>query len=72
MTMSHRPPSYDDLMRASRRHFLGASALGLGALAMGDVLARHGVVGFCTYGEQWNSVHLNQTFTGLVLGGFHG
>jgi hypothetical protein len=39
MTMSHRPPSYDDLMRASRRHFLGASALGLGALAMGDVLA---------------------------------
>jgi hypothetical protein len=39
---------------------------------MGDVMARHGVVGFCTYGEQWNSVHLNQTFTGLVLGGFHG
>jgi len=39
MTMSHRPPSHDDLMRASRRHFLGASALGLGALAMGDVLA---------------------------------
>ena len=39
MIMSHRPPSYDDLMRASRRHFLGASALGLGALAMGDVLA---------------------------------
>jgi hypothetical protein len=39
---------------------------------MGTVMARHGVVGFCTYGEQWNSVHLNQTFTGLVLGGFHG
>ena len=26
--------SYDDLMRASRRHFLGASALGLGASVM--------------------------------------
>ena len=40
-----RPPSYDDLMRFSRRHFLGASALGLGAAALGDILgtrAAHG------------------------------
>ena len=32
------PPRYDDLMRFSRRHFLGASALGLGGLAMGEIL----------------------------------
>ena len=30
---------YDELMRCSRRHFLGASALGLGALALNDILA---------------------------------
>jgi hypothetical protein len=34
----------------------------------GAVLARHGVVGFSTYGEQFNAVHVNQTFTGMVLG----
>jgi hypothetical protein len=26
------------------------------------------VTGFNTYGEQFNSVHVNQTFTGIVLG----
>ena len=31
-------PSYDALMHATRRHFLGASALGLGALAMRGIL----------------------------------
>jgi hypothetical protein len=31
------PPTYDELMRPSRRHFLGASALGLGAIALGDI-----------------------------------
>ena len=30
---------YDELMRCSRRHFLGASAMGLGALALSDILA---------------------------------
>jgi hypothetical protein len=32
------PPTYDELMRPSRRHFLGASALGLGAMALGDLV----------------------------------
>jgi hypothetical protein len=31
-------PSYDGLMQTTRRHFLGASALGLGALAMRGIL----------------------------------
>ena len=26
------------------------------------------VVGFCTYGEQYNSIHVNQTFTGVAIG----
>lgn len=34
-----------------------------------QLIARHNVVGFSTYGEQFNSVHLNQTFTGVALGG---
>ena len=32
-------PTYDELMRLSRRHFLGASALGIGALALGEITA---------------------------------
>ena len=27
------------------------------------------VVGFSTYGEQINSVHVNQTFTGIAIAG---
>ena len=33
-----RPPAYDDLMSLTRRHFLGMSALGLGTLALREVL----------------------------------
>ncbi len=32
------------------------------------VLARHKVVGFSTYGEQFHSMHVNQTFTGVAIG----
>jgi hypothetical protein len=32
------PPTYDDLLRPSRRHFLGASALGLGAAALSEII----------------------------------
>lgn len=32
-------------------------------------LARHRVVGFCAYGEQYNGMHVNQTFTGVAIGG---
>ncbi|WP_441347472.1 FIST N-terminal domain-containing protein [Shimia sp. MMG029] len=31
------------------------------------VLAKHKVVGFSTYGEQINSMHVNQTFTGVAI-----
>ena len=33
-----------------------------------EILMRNHVIGFNTYGEQFNSVHVNQTFTGIVLG----
>ena len=36
--MSHPLPSYDGLMQHTRRHFHGASALGLGALAMRGIV----------------------------------
>lgn len=36
---------------------------------LGTVMAAHNVIGFHGYGEQANSVHINQTFTGIVLGG---
>jgi hypothetical protein len=36
---------------------------------VGEVLAAHRVVGFSTYGEQFDALHLNQTFTGVALGG---
>lgn len=31
------------------------------------ILAKHNVVGFSTYGEQVNSMHVNQTFTGVAI-----
>ena len=36
---------------------------------IGQVMAQNKVVGFSTYGEQFNSVHVNQTFTGIVIAG---
>lgn len=33
-----------------------------------DVMERHGVIGFHTYGEQINGLHVNQTLTALALG----
>jgi hypothetical protein len=36
--------------------------------AVGDLMAQHHVMGFSTYGEQFNGMHVNQTMTGLVLG----
>ena len=35
---------------------------------MADLYVRHNVVGFNTYGEQYESMHLNQTFSGVALG----
>lgn len=40
-----------------------------GTLAkMGNLFADNQVVGFSTYGEQYHGLHVNQTFTGVVLG----
>jgi hypothetical protein len=36
---------------------------------VGALLAKNKVVGFSTYGEQFNALHMNQTFTGLAIGG---
>ena len=32
-----------------------------------DVLVKHGVVGFSTYGEQMGGMHVNQTMTGVAI-----
>lgn len=42
-------------------------ALGLEADAS-RLLQRHRVIGFNTYGEQHHGMHINQTFTGVVIG----
>ncbi|GGE80408.1 hypothetical protein GCM10011533_36050 [Streptosporangium jomthongense] len=38
------------------------------AEALSEFLSKHRVVGFNTYGEQFNGIHINQTFTGVVIG----
>ncbi|MFN7223499.1 MAG: FIST N-terminal domain-containing protein [Paracoccaceae bacterium] len=35
--------------------------------AISAVLRAHRVLGFSTYGEQWNSMHVNQTMTGVAI-----
>jgi hypothetical protein len=35
--------------------------------AMSALLRKHGVIGFSTYGEQFNSMHVNQTMTGVAI-----
>jgi hypothetical protein len=34
---------------------------------IGEVMTRHKVVGFATYGEQFSGMHVNQTFTAIAL-----
>jgi hypothetical protein len=36
--------------------------------AVNGILKENHVIGFNTYGEQFQSIHINQTFTGVVLG----
>jgi hypothetical protein len=35
---------------------------------LSDLYSKNGVTGFHTYGEQYRSMHLNQTFTGIAIG----
>jgi hypothetical protein len=37
-----------------------------------EILQANHVVGFATYGEQFNAMHVNQTFTGVAIGAGHG
>lgn len=37
------------------------------ASAISRILAKYKVVGFSTYGEQYNGLHVNQTFTGVAV-----
>jgi hypothetical protein len=34
----------------------------------GSLLARHNVIGFSSFGEQFQAMHVNQTFTGAAIG----
>lgn len=36
--------------------------------AMGGIMSRNYVFGFSTYGEQYDGLHMNQTFTGVAIG----
>lgn len=38
-----------------------------GTREVSRILSAHNVVGFSTYGEQFNSVHVNQTMTGVAI-----
>ncbi len=35
---------------------------------LGRILSANNVVGFCTYGEQFGAMHVNQTFTAVAIG----
>jgi hypothetical protein len=35
---------------------------------IGEIFAANNVIGFATYGEQYNAMHVNQTFTGIAIG----
>lgn len=36
---------------------------------IGEIFTANNVIGFATYGEQFNAMHVNQTFTGVAIGG---
>ena len=36
---------------------------------IGEIFVANHVIGFATYGEQYNAMHVNQTFTGVAIGG---
>ncbi|MCP4410588.1 MAG: FIST domain containing protein [Gammaproteobacteria bacterium] len=36
--------------------------------SVAQIMADNSVIGFATYGEQYNAMHVNQTFTGVAIG----
>lgn len=53
---------FDCILR--RLEFEGSGLLG----TMGHIMKRNQVFGFSTYGEQFDGLHMNQTFTGVAIG----
>jgi len=51
--------------------FLESEALGTTA-QIGEILASYSLIGFNTFGEQYNALHVNHTFTALAFGGAEG
>ncbi len=51
--------------------FLESEALGTTA-QIGEILAGYPLIGFNTFGEQYNALHVNHTFTALAFGGAEG
>ena len=39
------------------------------AIPINQLMTENGVIGFSTYGEQYDGIHVNQTFTGIAIGG---
>jgi len=62
---AERPPdtiiACDCILRRLDAQIQGASK------EVSDLLAENGVVGFSTYGEQVNGIHVNQTFVGIAI-----
>jgi hypothetical protein len=45
----------------------GASTSAALDARVGEIFRQHQVIGLATYGEQYNAMHVNQTFTGIAL-----
>ena len=54
---------YDNENLTEKRHITRAELDAVGAF-----LQQQPVVGFNSYGEQFNGMHINQTFTGVAIG----
>jgi hypothetical protein len=39
--------------------------------AVAELIDRNNGAGFCTYGEQFDAMHINQTLTGIAIGARH-
>jgi hypothetical protein len=39
------------------------------AKPINQLMVDNNVMGFSTYGEQYDGIHVNQTFTGIAIGG---
>lgn len=56
---------FDCILRSIEADQLGVKG------EIGELMRENNVVGFATYGEQFNAMHVNQTFTGVAIGAGH-